>query len=113
MASERQQQLEKLSLVALSDLFGDIEAVYLRRLRREAWKGFDVVVSDEGRRAGVRVRITDAGPKNLTGYEIDEDGRHLRHRKWRVSPHLARVVPKADKPSGTGVEVNGQLVGAF
>lgn len=42
------------------------------------------------------IRITGLGPKNVSGYRIDEQGNHLMKEKWRVSPNL--LTPIFDKP---------------
>jgi hypothetical protein len=87
-------KLEALDMVTLSALRNVVSEILHRKMRQNAYKGYEVLSSDE-RRGGrqVRIRITDAGPVNLVGYMIDENGNHLTRTKWRISPSLATVVP--------------------
>lgn len=85
-------KLAALSLDTLQKLLASVKTAVEAKQRTQIGFGSEVTFFSSKRGRQVRLHITGRGPKNLSGYEIDAQGNHLRNTKWRVDPSLVSLV---------------------
>ena len=112
-------KLKALSFEALTDLKHKVDEVHRQKQLQMLRPGREATFNTNKRPGGrCRIMITGRGPKNITGYEIDHQGNHLMHVKWRVAPSLLSPVLEAKRatsaPLGTGGDrPSGSQAGVF
>lgn len=86
-------KLDAFSLETLQKLGKQITEAIGRKQRQVLRPGIEATFlhPQQGRR--IRIMIQKVNPKTIGGYEIDDDGIHLRRKTWRVAPNLLEVVP--------------------
>ncbi|MPQ56249.1 hypothetical protein [Duganella sp. FT27W] len=95
--------LDKLMAVPIETLFDLKQKVdeACEKRRRELFKpGRKAKFETNKRKCGyVVMMITQIGPKNIIGYEIDAHGNHLQHVTCRVDPRVLTPVFEKPKPA--------------
>lgn len=96
-----QAKLNALSVDTLIELKDRIHDTIMRKQRSALRIGQVVAFDSQKHGREVRIKITNFGPKNVMGYELDAQGKfkpHPRGYDWRVHPSVCR--PITATPSG-------------
>jgi hypothetical protein len=89
-------KLDALSIDTLMALKESVVQAIVRKQRQTLRAGSEAEFYHPKLGRTVRIMIERINPKTIGGYEIDENGIHLRKKTWRVGPSILKPVVKKE-----------------